>query len=345
MKGCKWISIFTAGFLLLLASCSSSPAEKENVMRREFFAMNTYNTITVYDNIPEGILKGAEQDLKKMEALWSVTDENSEIYSINHADGMPVEVEDMTADLLQFALTMSRQTDGALDMTLYPVLTAWGFTTGSHQVPSDETLAQKMRLVGYDKVSLSGSTVTLRPGMEIDLGAVAKGYACDIITNNLKANGVTSGIVSLGGNIQVIGKKPDGSDWQISIEHPQNGDSLGMLSAANASVVTSGAYERYFTGEDGKRYGHILDPATGQPAQSGLASVTVVGQEGKLCDALATAFFVMGLEKTQVYLEEHSGIEALIMTEQGEIYLTAGLKDKFTLNQPYQHIPVYALKP
>lgn len=344
MKKVKHRFLYLLVLLVMFGALVPAVLREQDIMNKTFFAMNTYNTITIYSDVSEHVLESTEQDLKKMEELWSVTDKNSEIYSLNHAEGMPIAVEDMTAELLEFALTMSDQTNGALDITLYPVLTAWGFTTGSKQVPTEEMLASKMQLVGYEKVLLSGNSVTLLPGMEIDLGAVAKGYACDVITENLKSKGVTSGIISLGGNIQAIGRKPDGSEWKVSVQHPENGDSLGMLSVSDVSVVTSGAYERYFTDENGKRYGHILDPATGYPAESGIASVTVVGKESKVCDALATAFFVMGLEKTQNYLKEHREVDVLMMTEEGNLYFTQGLKNKFTLSKQYESIQVNVMK-
>lgn len=331
--------------LLLLSACSSSPDKETAAMNKSFFAMNTYNTITVYGDIPEDVLEIAEQELKNLESLWSVTDEYSEIYAVNHANGVAVTVSDDTADLLKFALDMCRQTDGALDITLYPVLTAWGFTTGSYQVPSEEELGQKMQYVGFDKASLTGNTLTLLPGMEIDLGAVAKGYACDLITEDLRANGVTSGIISLGGNIQAIGSKPDGSDFRISVQHPDHGDSLGILSLSDFSVVTSGAYERYFEDENGKRYGHILDAHTGYPAESGLKSVTIVGKESKLCDALSTALFTMGLEKAEQYWKTNGGFDMLLVTESGEVYLTEGLEEHFSLAKAYEDLPLYVIQP
>ncbi len=331
--------------LLLLSACSSSPGKETAAMNKSFFAMNTYNTITVYGDIPEDVLEMAEQELKNLESLWSVTDEYSEIYAINHANGVAVTVSDDTADLLKFALDMCRRTDGALDITVYPVLTAWGFTTGSYQIPSDEELEQKMQYVGFDKASLTGNTLTLLPGMEIDFGSVAKGYACDLITDNLKANGVTSGIISLGGNVQAIGFKPDGSDFKISVQHPDNGDSLGILSLSDLSVVTSGAYERYFEGEDGKRYGHILDTHTGKPAESGLKSVTVIGKESRLCDALSTSLFVMGLDKSIDYWKSNGGFDMLLVTENGEIYLTEGLEERFELSKAYQDLSLQVIRP
>lgn len=313
-------------------------------MNKNFFAMNTYISLTVYGEASENAMGIAEEKINELEALWSVTKADSEVYTINHADGEPVTVSDETAELLRFSLEMAEQTDGALDITIYPVLTAWGFTTGSYQIPSEELLAEKMQLVGYEKVSLTDNTVSLLPGMQLDFGAVAKGYASDMIRDLMLEEGVTSAIISLGGNICAIGSKPDGSDFRISVQHPDNRDSLGILALSNSSVSTSGAYERYFVGDDGKEYGHILNPETGRPMQSDLISVTVVSEDGKLCDALSTSLFVKGLDGSTAYYREHEGFELLLMAEDGELYLTEGLEHCFTIAESYQDISIHIIR-
>ena len=331
--------------LLLLTSCTPASSENQAPMNKSLFAMNTYNTFTVYDNTAEDVLSEAEQELKTLEALWSVTDENSEIYAINHSDGTPVEVNEYTAQLLRFALDMAEQTGGILDITTYPILTAWGFTTGKYQIPTEEQLAEKMALVGYEKVLLSGNTVTLPAGMEIDLGAVAKGYACDLLAETFSENGIDSAIISLGGGLRLIGTKPDGSDFKVSVQHPEQQDSLGTLELSDTSIVTSGAYQRFFVGTDGKRYGHILDPRTGYPAQSGLASVTVIAKENKLCDALSTSLFVMGLDDAEQFWREYKEFEMFLITDNGEIYLTEGLETRFTPAEKYRNTPIHMIRP
>lgn len=150
-------------------------------MNKNFFAMNTYISFTVYGDVSEKVLNISEAKVNELETLWSVTRNDSEIYTINHADGESVTVSDETIELLRFSLEMGKQTEGALDITIYPVLTAWGFTTGNYQIPSEELLAEKMQLVGFEKVSLKDNTVSLLPGMQLDFGAVAKGYACDLL--------------------------------------------------------------------------------------------------------------------------------------------------------------------
>lgn len=359
---------------LFLAGCSSDTSRKGEPMKtpcghtsmpsgmskeKDFFAMDTYNTVTIYDDVPESVLDVAEKRMEELESLWSVTDKDSEVYAVNHANGEPVTISEETAELIQFSLDMAEKTEGALDISLYPVLTAWGFTTGAPyghtsmpsgnqaektQIPSEETLAEKMELTGLEKIFLSEDSLSMQPDMQIDLGAVAKGYACDLLAQQLKGDGVTSAILSLGGSVCAIGSKPDGNDYKISVQNPEYGDSLGLLSISDSCVVTSGAYERYFEGENGKRYGHILSPSTGRPAESGLVSVTVVGKEGKLCDALSTAFFVMGLSATEEYFRTYGGIDFLLITEDGEIYLSDGLKDKFTLSETYKNLPLYVME-
>lgn len=330
--------------LTLLTSCSPASSENQAPMNKNFFAMNTYNTFTVYDNTAEDALSEAERELKALEALWSVTDENSEIYALNHGNGTSLEVSEHTAELLRFALDMAKQTEGVLDITMYPVLTAWGFTTGKYQIPTEEQLSEKMALVGYEKVLLSGNSVTLPAGMEIDLGAVAKGYACDLVAEIFEENGIDSAIISLGGGLRLIGTKPDGSDFKVSVQHPGAMDSLGTLELSDTSIVTSGAYQRFFVGADGEKYGHILDPRTGHPAQSGLLSVTIVAKEGRLCDALSTSLFIMGLEEAEQFWRECGDFEMLLVTESGEIYLTEGLEARFTLAEKYQDMPKHCIR-
>ena len=169
-------------------------------------------------------------------------------------------------------------------------------------------------------------------GMQLDLGAVGKGYTADLVAEVLQTHGVQSALINLGGNIQAVGSRPDGSDWRIGIRAPWGEDNLGVLEISDAAVVTSGGYENYFEDKDGNIYWHILDPSTGYPANSGLQAVTIIGEEGRLCDALSTALFVMGAEQAEAYWRENSGFDMLLVTDENEILLTEGIADKFTLS-------------
>ena len=326
----KLAALLLAG---VLTGCSAPAEEMQQPVERSLFAMNTYMTFTAYGEDAQAALQEAEECIQQVEGLWSVTDEDSEIYQANHSGGQPVTVSEETAEIISFALEMAQRTGGALDPTIYPVLTAWGFTTDSKQVPSQQQIAQLLEQVGYDRIQLNGTELTVPDGMELDLGAVGKGYTADLVTEILRRHGVTSALISLGGNIQAIGSRPDGSNWRLGIRAPWESGNLGVLTVSDAAVVTSGGYENYFDDEQGNIYWHILDPSTGYPADNGLQSVTIVGREGKMCDALSTALFVMGAQSAEQYWRENGGFEMLLVTDSGEILITEGIAENFTLNE------------
>lgn len=204
--------------------------------------------------------------------------------------------------------------------------------------------ADLMQYIDFEKVILEENFVTLPEGMQLDFGAIGKGYTGDIISELMKEQGVTSALLNIGGNIQMIGRKPDGSRWRLGIQNPFGEGSLGVLESEDGAVVTSGNYEKYFIGGDGKQYGHIIDPYTGYPADSGLVSVSIIAKEGKLCDALSTAIYVMGLEKATEYWKENGGFDMLLVTDENEIYLTEGIKDDFTLNESFSDMEIHVIK-
>ena len=341
----------TAAFVLLcslaLTACQGAQntgGNSQEESRKEFFAMDTYMTFTAYgDNAGEALEK-AEKEIHTLESEWSVTDENSEIYAVNHSNGNVVTLSEDTAGVVSFALEMAKETDGALEPTIYPVLTAWGFTTDENRIPGNEEIQSLLSRVGYEKVELNGQKIHLPEGMELDLGAVGKGYAGDLTAEIVKESGVTSALLNIGGNVQTVGSRPDGNDWRLAIRSPYGDGEVGVLEVSDCAVVTSGNYERYFTGEDGKRYGHIIDPKTGYPVDNGLASVTIVTEEGKTGDALSTSMFVKGLEGAQEYWNSHEGFDMILMTEDGEIYLTEGIENNFTLTDSFSNMEKYIIR-
>lgn len=322
----------------------SPQMEPQSEATRELFAMDTYITMTAYGQDAERALTEAENKLTELEQLWSVTDLDSNIYAVNHSNGQPVSVSKETVDLLSFALQMAEETDGALEPTIYPVLSAWGFTTEDNHVPSDIEISELMKNVGYERVKLDSNNVQLESGVMLDLGAVGKGYAGDLVAQVLQENGITSALLDFGGNIQTIGTKPDGSVWRLGLRDPFSDGTLGVLEISNMAVVTSGNYERYFIGEDGKQYGHIIDSDTGYPAESGLVSVTVIALEGRLCDALSTSLFVMGLDRASEYWKQHGNFDMILITEDGVIYLTEGIADTFTLDSYHSNMKVNVIE-
>lgn len=332
-------------FLIVYSACTQNTNELSSPAADSFFAMNTYISMTVYGDNTETDIDAAKVRLTELEKLWSVTDKDSEIYAVNHSGGKTVTVGNDTANLIAYALKMAEKTGGALEPTLYPVLTAWGFTTDENRVPADSEIKELLKIVGYDRVRQNGNELQLPDGMMLDLGAVGKGYAGDEITELLKKNGVKSALLDLGGNIQMIGKKPDGSDWRIALRDPTGTGNVGILTLSDCAVVTSGNYERYFIADDGTVYGHIIDPSTGYPVKNDLLSVTVISEEGKLCDALSTSLFVMGLNNATDYWRKNGGFDMLLITENGEIYITEGIKDSFTLDSTHSNMKIRVIKP
>ena len=322
--------------LSLLFGCAPAPAQTGPTAERTFFAMDTVMTLRLYEGGSEAVLDAAEDRVEELEALWSVTDENSEIYALNR-DGFAALSGD-TAGLLAGALELCERTGGALDITIYPVVRSWGFTTGEYAVPDGETVKELLARVDYTQVALdeAAGTAAIPDGVEIDLGSVAKGYTGGVLAGLLKAYGVESALLDLGGNIQAVGAKPDGSPWRIGIRDPEDETGyIGVVEVVDRAVVTSGGYERYFE-RDGVRYWHILDPETGAPARSGLISVTVVGDSGVVCDALSTALFVMGRDGAVDFWRRYRdelGFELILVDDGGSVTVTAGLEDSFALAQ------------
>lgn len=317
--------------ILFFSACSSDKTPIE--YSKEFFAMDTYISLTAYGENAEQALETAQQRFCELEKLWSVTDENSEIYAINHSAGAPVTVSADTVGLISYSLEIARETH-TFEPTIYPVLTAWGFTTDENRVPTDEEIQTLLQNVGSEKVTVEGNTVRLENGVQLDTGAVGKGAAGDEIVGILKENGIKSALLDIGGNIQLIGDK-NGADRRLGIRNPFGEGTAGVLEISDSAAVTSGNYEKFFTDENGVVYGHIIDPSTGYPADSGLASATIVADEGKRADAFSTAVFIMGLEKAAEFWRENRDFEMILISQDGEIYLTEGLRERFTPNSAY----------
>lgn len=314
--------------LVALLSACGPGAVKEEPFIEEFLAMDTAMRLTVYGQGAGEAAGLARERVLELEALLSVTDENSDICAANRNGGGALHAD--TAALLERALALCGETGGALDVSIYPVVRAWGFTTGAYRVPEEAELAALLERVDYTRISLEGTVLTLPEGMELDLGAVAKGWTGDRLMELLRREGITSAIVELGGNVQALGSKPDGSPWRVAVQAPDGSGYAGALEITDCAAVTSGGYQRYFE-QDGETYCHIIDPAGGRPARSGLASVTVVAEEGAAADALSTALFVLGRERGEALWRERGGFECVFIGEDGSVAVTQGLEGRFSL--------------
>lgn len=326
------IAVITLALLIWLGSRQNTGSE-ETAYVKDIFAMDTYFVLKAYGSNGEDALIACENKIQELEKLLSVTLEDSDIRKLNQRTDLSVEEDTLT--LLRRAFSLCEETGGALDITLYPILQKWGFTTDSYRVPSKEELTKLLDKVNYKQVIIdeTAGSVALPEGMELDLGAVAKGYTGDCLLEILKERGVTSAMVDLGGNVQVLGSKPDGSLWKIAVRNPfDTTKELGVLEVSDRCVITSGSYERFFE-MDGEKYWHILDPKDGYPADSGLVSVTVVGDNGIRCDGLSTALFVMGRNEAESFWRQAGDFEMILVTTDGALYLTEGLQDCFVCGE------------
>ena len=321
------IALTLALMMLLLAGCAGGAGQESESASRSVFAMDTVMDVTAYGPNAEAAAVAAVDRITELEQAFSVTIDGSDIDAVNHAYGKSVEVSSDTAALLQDALHYCMLTHGALDVSVYPVLKAWGFTTQTYRVPKADELQDLLARVDYAKVQCDGNTVTLPAGMEIDLGSVAKGYTGDQIMQIFRDRGVTSGMVSLGGNVQTLGSKPDGSPWRIAVQNPLGDGYVGVIEVSNEAVVTSGGYERYFE-RDGEIYWHIIDPATGAPAKNGVISATIVSESGTRCDALSTALFILGRDGAETYWRTHGDFDYLLVLDDGTIVVRRGGADR-----------------
>ena len=325
MKTLRFFTLFLA--VLFLSGCAASPPEQSKTL----LAMDTVMNLTIYGDTDDTALSRAEDLIYELEDLLSTTDEQSELYALNQ--GESVTLSPPVRDVLDQALALCSDTGGALDITIYPVVRAWGFTTSTYQVPDRDTLSALLERVDYSQVHLTGDTLTLPEGMELDLGAVAKGYASDQVAGLFRACGIDCAQIDLGGSIQVLGNSPDGDPWRIGIRDPEGEsaeDYVAVVETADQAVVTSGMYERNFE-QDGVRYGHIIDPSTGYPADHGLASVTVISPSATLADALSTALFVMGRDRAAEYWRSRDDFEFVLIGEDGSITISQGIADSFSL--------------
>ena len=330
--------------LFSLTACAPSMEEISNT----YLAMDTVMNLTIYHDDPESGVDRVYQDevqgIYDLERLFSVVDEDSDIHNLNAKCGQSVEIAPETAELLAEALALCEETGGALDITAYPAVKAWGFTTGEYRVPGGAELTELAGRIDYTRVELEGETACISEGMMLDLGAVAKGYTADSLTGTFRDVGVEHALLDLGQcTIAAIGTKPDGKPWRIGIQDPAGTDYLGVLELNDQSMGSSGNYQRYFE-ENGKIYGHIIDPDTAAPADSGLAGVTVVADSAFLCDGLSTALFVMGLEDASQYWADNRDFEAIFIGDSGDITITPGLKDSFSLAEGYTDREVNVLE-
>jgi len=309
---------------------NTKPVEKET------YLMGTIVQLKVYGGNAEKATAKAVESISDIENKMSTNIETSEITKLNEKAGVSGQkLSEDTYFVIKEAVKYSKLTEGDFDTTIEPIVKLWGIGTDKERVPSKSEIREKLKLVNYKDIILDSknSTVKLRrTSQAIDLGGIAKGYTADEIKKVLINNNIHSALINLGGNVYAVGKKTDGTNWNIGIQNPLNtrGKYLGAISVADKSVVTSGNYERYFI-VDGKRYHHIFNPKDGYPSENGIISTTIVSDKSIDGDVLSTSTYVMGVTKGLKLIESIKGVEAIFITSDKKVYVTSGLKDSFNL--------------
>ena len=301
----KILSVLLTLSLLFVSGCGESRVSNT----KSGFYFNTVVSFCFYGPDTDAVIDSCLELCEYLDGLWDKNKTDSEIYALNHLEGNPrsMEVSEDTSKLISLAIEFSELTDGLVTPLIGGVSSLWDFTSDTPSLPEAGDLAEALKHTDAGLLSVSQNTVTINdPEAQLDLGFIAKGYAADRLYGLAVSEGISSGWINLGGNVMTIGKKPDGSSFNIGIKDPQNeSDYITTVSSSDSSVVTSGVYERYFY-LDNVRYFHILDVKTGYPVRNNLLSVTVCGPSSAVCDALSTSLFIMGIEEGSEFLKSFS---------------------------------------
>lgn len=330
----KWMNL-CAAFALLLGLCGCAA---DTPVTGTAFVMDTILEYKLYGSGADAAADAIEQTLADLESALSLYLPDSEISRLNAAAGKkPVKLSNDAFTLLQKCVEYSEMSEGAFDITVAPLALLWNVTAEQPREPPQSEIDALLPLVDYADVLLdpAAQTAMLRQeGQMIDLGGVAKGYACDLARKAAEENGVKKGYISIGGNLMVMGKKSMNEQFQFGVRDPRGGgnDFMATISLPGQTMATSGDYERYFT-LNGTRYHHIIDPATGSPARGGLMSVSVVSPDGAYADYMSTALFIRGREYA---LENINALNCglILIDEQRNVYVSDSLKRNFAMSDP-----------
>ena len=268
-----------------------------------------------------------EENLREQMQEQNITDVEIAVTS-NGAIRIPVSKQ--MSELLQKGLEYSRLSDGCFDFTIDPVSRLWDFSSGEGTVPEKAEIRENLSYIDYRKVQLvDGCIEFAMPGMGIDLGGIAKGYIADEMKEYLVAEGVTSGMINLGGNVLCIGQKSDKEPFHIGIQQPfaDRNETIAAINANDVSVVSSGIYERYIQTEEGKQYHHILNPKTGYSYNNHLIGVTIVSDKSVDGDGLSTVTFALGLEQGMELVDSLENVEAVFITEDEKLHYSKGFEN------------------
>jgi thiamine biosynthesis lipoprotein len=322
----------TVIFICLFVFCVSATSAQVKATTKVLLLMGSRFEVTAVsdnDTLSWKAINACIGETRRIEKLISEWDSTSQTTNINRNAGIkPVKIDKELYDLIYRSIKISKLTDGAFDISFAPLLKVWKLDGTIKSLPAKEEIQQAKDKVGYQKIILDGKEQTVllsKKGMKIGFGGIGQGYVANRCMQVMKAFGIQSGLINVSGDIITWGTQPDGTAWRVGIADPSNKSSIiSWLSIKDASLVTSGNYEKFIT-INGIRYGHILDPRTGYPVQ-GVGSVTIMSPDAEICDALATGIFVLGVEKGLELINKLKGIECLIIDEKGKLYPSSNMK-------------------
>lgn len=311
--------------IIIILSSSCNLSQQKNEVRKIYLSGNTqgtYYAITLYSDIDTTRLKtGIDSLLALMDETASLYNDKSLICKINRNDSN-IELNELFIKIFNRSKQISQETDGAFDITVGSLVRAWGFSREKGQEPDDKLLDSLLKLTGYSKVDIRNNQFLKEsPNISIDFNAIAQGCTTDMIAEYFNKLGIKSYLIDVGGEVRASGKKPDGSDWVIGIEKPESAISereiQQKVSIGDLSIATSGSYRKFIV-KDGIVYSHTIDPISGYPTHSQLLSVSVIAKTCMDADAYATAFMVMGVEKSLIFLKTHTELQAYFISASAE---------------------------
>src|SRR6056297_1321368 len=330
------IILLLLSLIFVITGCKDEESEvvKNTKISSREFLLDTHVTITLYGIEDESLFPEIFSEIERLENILSVHIEGSDLDLLKDNAGIkPIQVSEDTIKVIEKSIKYSKLTNGLFDITSGPLIDLWGIGTGSEKIPSPDEIDEAIDLIDYTKIQIDkdNNTVFLEDkGMIANLGAIAKGYIADQVEDKLYELDVDSAIINLGGNVQLIGDKPDGSLFRIGIQDPDEtrGGNIGIYTGKDVTIVSSGDYERYFI-EDGIRYHHILNPKTGYPADTEIKSVSIITEESFEADALSTSVLLSGWDKGIKMVENLKDVEAIFINKNHQVYVNYGLKENF----------------
>lgn len=336
------ISIFNIGLLItaiitgiILIILFAARKKENHEVLKSTYALGTIINLKVNGSNAETAINEAIEKLNDIDDKMSAFKDHSEISKINSKAGIAGEVvSEDTYSVVKSAAAYSEILEGTFDPTIRPLITLWNIGTDKEKIPGKTQIEETLKLINYKDIIFKDNSIMLKNKQQaLDVGGIAKGFAADKVRDIFYRNNIKSALIDLGGNIFALGSKEDGTPWKVGLQNPFNdrGEYVGILNVRNKSVVTSGNYERYFM-KDGQRFHHIMDPRTGYPSESKIISATIISDNSIDGDGLSTGIYILGVDKALEIIEKIKGIEAILITEDKEIYTTSGIEESiFTL--------------